>query len=689
MKLRRLLITLCPIVIAIVGIISISTIFAEATDISSTGWLQVNTDGFGDPHNSSGSPFSFKGDLYASTYNVYSGTDILKYTGVGTWTEVITEGFGNPQNDWIPSFGIFSDTLYASTRNIYTGLEIFTSTDGTTWYPAVSGGFGDPNNMYVYDFIIFQEQFYAATRNNNGGQVWRSANGSDWTQVNTGGFGVESGGVWSLAIFQEHLYAGVGWDDDGGWIWKTSDGINWIPVINDGFGDNNNTILGYDMSVFDNHLYASTYNEVTGGEIWRFDGEGWEQNNMDGFGNSNNTGARSLLAVNGALYAGVRNGVEGASVWVFKESSGWVQDSTYGFDDPGNIAIHAMAVHDDSLFAGTQNDGTGGEVWAKSLPPLLIGFIPDENGINDESGFNTLAYSGVLRTESELGVMSTVYTPSSDLEYELKLQECAEDNNDLCISVGFSMAHTTTIVANEITGTRFAIVDGHTEFTPENLRNMLFNEKESGYMAGALGGLMTESDILGGVGGPNYVKPVVDFIEGYRNGAQCVNEDAIVLYEYAHTFTEPDLGAAMAQDMMAQGADTIFGAAGLTGEGAVVTATQSGAWGIGVDTDWYINVFDNGGVEGADKLLSSAMKKLDNAVFATILDVISGAFTSGTIVYDLAMDGVGLAPYHETDPYVTPPIESQIEDIRVGIINGTIDIHDPCRETIYLPIILK
>lgn len=116
---------------------------------------------------------------------------------------------------------------------------------------------------------------------------------------------------------------------------------------------------------------------------------------------------------------------------------------------------------------------------------------------------------------------------------------------------------------------------------------------------------------------------------------------------------------------------------------------QTGAWGIGTDTDWYFNVFENGAVDGADKLLTSAMKHFDNAVFDTISDVKFGEFTSGPVLYDLAVDGVGLAPFHEADPFVPQGVRDEIDQVRQGIINGTIDIHDDCRFYVYLPLTIK
>ncbi|MGD8805580.1 MAG: hypothetical protein PVH65_07000 [Chloroflexota bacterium] len=60
--------------------------------------------------------------------------------------------------------------------------------------------------------------------------------------------------------------------------------------------------------------------------------------------------------------------------------------------------------------------------------------------------------------------------------------------------------------------------------------------------------------------------------------------------------------------------NVIFAPAGGTGAGAVLTATQSGAWGIGVDFDYYDTVFEGGAISGADRLLSSAVKQFDMGV---------------------------------------------------------------------------
>jgi basic membrane lipoprotein Med (substrate-binding protein (PBP1-ABC) superfamily) len=117
---------------------------------------------------------------------------------------------------------------------------------------------------------------------------------------------------------------------------------------------------------------------------------------------------------------------------------------------------------------------------------------------------------------------------------------------------------------------------------------------------------------------------------------------------------------------------------------------RSGEWAIGVDVDQYYTLFDGGAVAGADRLLSSVMKKADNAVFATISDVVASTFSSGTKMYLLKTGGVGLSPFHDAEPYIPQSVRDQLATIEQGIINGTINVRD-CTGFCYsfLPLTLR
>jgi basic membrane protein A len=320
---------------------------------------------------------------------------------------------------------------------------------------------------------------------------------------------------------------------------------------------------------------------------------------------------------------------------------------------------------------------------------ISVGLVTDGPTVED-GGFNWLSYQGLVRAESELGVTGNVYTATSPEDYEPNLQQCVTDGNALCLSVGFGTAEAISNVAAVNPETDFGVIDHSWDTMTDNLRGLVFASDQAGYLAGTLAGLMSESDVIGDIGGLP-IPPVDEYLYPYRNGAQCANADVTVLISYTNTFVDPELGAQFAQAMIGQGADVIFAAAGPTGNGAILTATQSAVWGIGVDVDQYYTLFMSGTITGSEKLLSSAMKRMDNAVFDTIGDVLSGTFTSGETLYDLAVDGVGLAPFHDADPDVPQAVRDELAAVNAGILDGTINIDDDCRTAgiqVFLPLLV-
>jgi basic membrane lipoprotein Med (substrate-binding protein (PBP1-ABC) superfamily) len=314
-----------------------------------------------------------------------------------------------------------------------------------------------------------------------------------------------------------------------------------------------------------------------------------------------------------------------------------------------------------------------------------VGLVTTESGSGDLS-FNYMAYQGLLQAEALLGVVGTVYEPATNADYETELQQCVADGNVLCFAVGFGMADAITNVATANPGVLFAILDYPLDTYPANLRGITFNEKQAGYLAGALAGKMTGTNVIGVVAGME-IPPVVAFVEGYRNGAQCVGTNVNVLKNYTGTFTDPVLGATVSADMINLGADVIFGAAGETGNGAILYSAQNGVWSIGVDSDQYVTLFGNGTVPGADKILTSAMKRLDTAVYRTIQEYLAGLFTAGNVTYSLGDDGVGLAPYHDADPSISQDIKDYITHVKDSVINGFTNIDYPCEPRFHAEIV--
>ncbi|HNT76230.1 MAG TPA: BMP family ABC transporter substrate-binding protein, partial [Anaerolineae bacterium] len=321
-----------------------------------------------------------------------------------------------------------------------------------------------------------------------------------------------------------------------------------------------------------------------------------------------------------------------------------------------------------------------GQTRPQAPTAIAVGLVTDGPDLYDHS-FNELSFMGVLRAETELGVAYQVYTSATSADYLPNLEQCAQNGADLCFGVSLLMADAISQAAVLYPGVNFALVDYVWETPPPNLRGLTFAEDQAGYLAGTLAALMSGSHTVGAVGGMD-IPPVQRFMNGYQNGARCATPATTVLITTTGTFVDPDLGAQEAQTMLGLGADVIFGAGGATGNGAILTATQSGAWAIGVDSDQYVTLFDSGAVPGSDRLLSSALKRLDNAVFATIADANAGAFTPGTVLYTMAEGGVSLAPFHETDPQIPQSVRSRLSGVEQGLREGWLDVYGPCVATV-------
>jgi basic membrane protein A and related proteins len=304
--------------------------------------------------------------------------------------------------------------------------------------------------------------------------------------------------------------------------------------------------------------------------------------------------------------------------------------------------------------------------------PVKVGLVTDIGGLNDR-GFNSLANQGLERAASQLGVDIRVLESKSDADYIPNLSTLAEEGYDLVVSVGFLMGEATHQAAEAYPDTNFAIIDfayggDGCEDTNScelpNLQGLLFKEQEPGYLAGYLAGLVTESNTISSVGGIK-IPPVDRYIAGYQAGAKASNSGIKTLNGYSEDFVDQAKCKEVALDQIAKGSDVVFQVAGGCGLGALDAAAEKGVWGIGVDADQAFL---------GEHVLTSALKKVDEAVYQTIEAQANGAFEGGGVsVFGLAEEGVGLGEFSPNAPQEA--IDATLDQIQ-GIIDGTTEVPD-------------
>jgi basic membrane protein A len=309
---------------------------------------------------------------------------------------------------------------------------------------------------------------------------------------------------------------------------------------------------------------------------------------------------------------------------------------------------------------------------------VKIGYVSDVGKINDQS-FNQAGWTGVQAGAEALGLAEECYSfieTADSADYQTNIESFIKEGYNVIVTSGFAMGAVTRQVAQENPDVYFIGIDQqqvNENFEPdpyENVAGLNFHEDIGGFLAGATAGLMTESNVVGGVFGCQFIPAVARYEVGYHNGVTYVNPDAQIINVYHpgsidQCFSDASFGAETAQSLVDSGADVIYGAGGLTANGAMITACNQGALVIGTDMDQFVTL-----PEVQDCIVSSALKDIVTGVSDLIVAAEDGSFEGGD-TFGPSM----LAPYHNLEGQVPDDVKAQLEDIAQKLSTGEID---PC-----------
>jgi basic membrane protein A and related proteins len=309
---------------------------------------------------------------------------------------------------------------------------------------------------------------------------------------------------------------------------------------------------------------------------------------------------------------------------------------------------------------------------------LRVGLVIEPTGIDNP--YFRGAYLGLERAVRELGIRGRVMTPAPKEGYVPSLSLLARQKYDLVIgnngaelgpgAIPHSFgARAIDRVASEFPDTRFAIIDvAHDDLAhrPKNVLGLVFSEEQAGYLAGLLAALVLElspgEEVISSVGGQR-VPPVERYIAGYQAGARRANPRVTVLNTYTDDFIDPMKSRSVALSQIAKGSRVVFQVAGPCGLGALEAASERRIWGIGVDVDQS---------HLGRHILTSAVKRMDVAVFDTIEGLARGTLETGrTSRFSLRNGGVGLGTISAAVPR---SFKAEVEDVRAAIVAGEVPI---------------
>ncbi|MCG6931345.1 MAG: BMP family ABC transporter substrate-binding protein [Desulfofustis sp.] len=291
---------------------------------------------------------------------------------------------------------------------------------------------------------------------------------------------------------------------------------------------------------------------------------------------------------------------------------------------------------------------------------IRIAMVTDVGGVNDQS-FNQSAWEGLKRAEKDFGIKVAYKESKQDADYAPNMETLTDAGYDLIWGIGFLMGDAIKNTAEINPDQKYAIIDfAYGPETPKNVTCAVFQEEEPSFLVGYIAGKMTKTGKVGFVGGIKF--PLIEKFEyGYMAGVKLANPGAEVMSQYAESFTDAAKGKAIANNMYQQGADIVFHASGGVGDGVIEAAKEKGKWAIGVDKDQNFLAPDN--------VLTSAMKRVDNAIYDIGKRLIEGQFAGGeTVVYNLKNEGVGIAP--TSSKHVPAEILAEVDGLIAKIKAG-------------------
>ncbi len=325
------------------------------------------------------------------------------------------------------------------------------------------------------------------------------------------------------------------------------------------------------------------------------------------------------------------------------------------------LAVLLTAVMVLSLAAcGSQNSNdTTGTDKPTDGKGLKVALVTDVGGVNDGS-FNQSAWEGLQKAGKEFSVEVNYLESSTDADYTPNIESLMDEKYDLIICVGYMLAEATKTAATANPDQKFAIIDDSTCADLPNVTCLMFRQEQASYLVGYVAGLTTKKNNVGFVLGMAN-ETMNQFGYGYLAGVLDANPKCKIQQFNANSFADSALGKSSANTAITNGADIVFHAAGATGLGVIEACKEAGVYAIGVDSDQ--------SKLAPKTVITSALKRVDNAVYDTTESLIKGTLKGGIKTYDISIAGVDIAP---TQDLLSADVITAIKGVKEKIISGEI-----------------
>jgi basic membrane protein A len=260
----------------------------------------------------------------------------------------------------------------------------------------------------------------------------------------------------------------------------------------------------------------------------------------------------------------------------------------------------------------------------ETVAPVKIALVVPPAG----SGYDAYAEqarSGLDTCARDTGATFETGEPGNEDEAERAVVLAATTNDAVVIGLGYPLTRPIARAAIRFDATHFAIVDA--VVAGPNVESLTFDERQAGYLAGALAALASKHGHVAFLAGSN--DPLFKNAEsGFQAGARAADPRVRVTIASAGSFSDVRAGERAARALYASGADVVYAVAGKAGTGVFTAARDARGYAIAADTD------QNASAPGI--VLASIVKDVARVTERICLDAVSQKAAVGHRVLGIA-----------------------------------------------------
>ena len=333
------------------------------------------------------------------------------------------------------------------------------------------------------------------------------------------------------------------------------------------------------------------------------------------------------------------------------------------------------------------NNGSGGEATASDFQPCIVS---DAGGFDDKS-FNQLSFEGATQAADELGVKLKAVESNSENDYGPNLEALVSQGCDAIVTVGFALAAATKESAAANPDIEYVLIDDSADGGDDgqtfdgkadepNIKPLLYDTAQAAFLAGYAAADTTKTGKVGTYGGMPF-PTVTIFMDGFKQGVDYYNEEKgkdvkVVGWDgengsFTGGFEANEQATSTAKRILDQDVDVILPVGGPIYQGALTAIEDSGKdiAMIGVDADLYET-----DPKTQDVVMTSILKGMKVSTYEAIMAAGEDNFDFEPYVGTLDNDGVGIAPFHNWESKVPESLQGELDDVKAGIIDGSIEV---------------